>query len=276
MDPTDISNRSDPSTVTDTLPENLMVTKPSNASAADTIMAYDEVSLPQRPVPITNRSDPSTVTDTPPENTTVTKPSDTSAADTIMAHDEVALPPRPAPMTTRNTEHRSYNPTVFHFSTLPAHTQIPITRLRSSICHFWGLASPASAFPPQYLPDPDSHNWGFALMDSLNELAQLSRTAYMSQAVSYVIFHMKQRNGEFGHGYGHLHDGDVTAAMVMRGDFVIRVADVEYASSNLERIMQHEEAAEEEGYQPVGRGRGWKDAGGHGGYKKQRRGYNHY
>jgi len=262
MDPTDISNRSGPSTAIDTLPENIMVTKPSNTSTADTIMAHDEVSLPPRPVPITDRPDPSTATDTTLENTMVSKPSDT-----IKAHDEVALTPRPAPITTRNMEHRGYNPTVFDFSTLPADTQIPITRFRTSICHFWGLASPASAFPPQYLPDPNSHNWGFALMDSLNELAQLSRTAYMSQAVSYVVFHMKQRNGESGQGYGHLHDGDVTAAMVMRGDFVIRVEDVEYALRKLKRIMPYEEEEEEEGYQPVRRGRG---------YKKQRRGYNHY
>ena len=150
------------------------------------------------PTDISNRSNPSTSTNPLPGNTTVTKPSNNSAADTIMAHDKVSLPPRPTPITTCNTEHRNYTLTIVGFSTLPTAMKITITRFRASISQFWDLATPASAFPPQYLPDPDSHNWDFALMNSLNKLAHLLRIVYRFQALSFAVYHMKERNGELG------------------------------------------------------------------------------
>ena len=192
----------------------------------------------------------------------------TNTGDITMRHSD---DPQTTPIiTTRTSKQINYTPTIFGFiTTLSYDAQYNITLLRTSISQFWSVCSPASAFPQQYLPDPDSHNWGLALMMSLNELARSSGTAYKVQAVGYIIFHMKQRNG----GYGNWKDGDISSAMVMSGDFVIRVEDVEYALWMMRRLVQREEEHVAELLVPRRRRR---RRGGYGGGGGQQRGYNHY
>ena len=105
------------------------------------------------------------------------------AASTNNTGDDVAAEPF-----TDNT------PTVYDFDTLPSDTKARISRLLSEIGHVWSVASPATPFPPQYLPDPDTHNWGHALLSAINRLAQLTRGAYKTAAVYQVIKSMKERN----------------------------------------------------------------------------------
>ena len=52
----------------------------------------------------------------------------------------------------------------------------------------------ATPFPVQYLPDPDCHNWGLALIFALNRLANMTRTGFKLEAIAFIIKHMKERN----------------------------------------------------------------------------------
>ncbi|RMZ68844.1 hypothetical protein GMOD_00002720 [Pyrenophora seminiperda CCB06] len=174
----------------------------------------------------------------------------------------IALPPRPAPMSARNTEHLKYTPTIFEFSKLSAHDQIEVTRFRHSICGFWDLLSPSSVFPLQYLPDPDSRNWGTALMESLNKLAELTRRAYRKEAVHQVVQRMKVRNEDGVHRFRNFTDGEITAAMVMKGDFVIRVDDVEFALTEMWHIIAFEKEYYTNHHQYINGYTVWRSQGG--------------
>ncbi|KAA8613563.1 hypothetical protein TUN199_04266 [Pyrenophora tritici-repentis] len=113
----------------------------------------------------------------PPTGDTMADNPSTADTDDAAIH----LPLRP--VTPRNTHIPVYTPTTFDFSTLPSNSRVRIFRLRPSISHFWAHLTPASAFPQQYLPDLDSHNWGPDLLDAINNLARLSRLEYKTQAV---------------------------------------------------------------------------------------------
>jgi hypothetical protein len=80
------------------------------------------------------------------------------------------------------------------FKELPPDTKAKITRLLSSAGAFWDVASLATPFPAQYLPDPDCHRWGFALISRLNNLADLTRSGHKGEAVECIVKHMKERN----------------------------------------------------------------------------------
>ena len=86
-------------------------------------------------------------------------------------------------------------PTCIPFDTLSDSAQYKIKRLRTSISRNWNLASPASAFPGRYLPDPDTHNWGIHLLTTIDTLTELTRWEHRDEACARVIRHMKERNG---------------------------------------------------------------------------------
>jgi hypothetical protein len=86
------------------------------------------------------------------------------------------------------------SPTSQEFSALPSDTKAKIVRLVKTIGPFWNELSPATPFPPQYLPDPDVHNWGLALLTALHRLAGLTRTDHKSDAIYYILRSMKERN----------------------------------------------------------------------------------
>ena len=73
-------------------------------------------------------------------------------------------------------------------------------RLLSDITHAWDVASPASAFPYRYHPDPDTHSWGHALLTSISRLAQMTQAtkSLQAQAIQHVVGHVEERNyGKF-------------------------------------------------------------------------------
>ncbi|KAI4941358.1 hypothetical protein J4E91_010803 [Alternaria rosae] len=87
------------------------------------------------------------------------------------------------------------NSLTFHdFTTLPSDTKATITRLLASAGAYWEFRSMATPFPVQYLPDPDCHNWGLALISALNRLAGMTRTGSRFEAIAFVVKHMKERN----------------------------------------------------------------------------------
>jgi hypothetical protein len=85
-------------------------------------------------------------------------------------------------------------PTSHDFNELPPDTKAKITRLLSSAGAFWDVTSLATPFPAQYLPDPECHNWVFALISRLNNLADLTRSGHKEEAVEFIVKHMKERN----------------------------------------------------------------------------------
>ncbi|KAI4650908.1 hypothetical protein J4E93_003265 [Alternaria ventricosa] len=86
------------------------------------------------------------------------------------------------------------SPTFIDFTTLPADTKATITRLLASAGANWLVRSMATPFPLQYLPDPDCHNWGLALISALNRLADMTRSGHRDEAIAFIIKHMKERN----------------------------------------------------------------------------------
>ncbi|KAI4635513.1 uncharacterized protein J4E87_000465 [Alternaria ethzedia] len=86
------------------------------------------------------------------------------------------------------------SPTFHDFATLPPDTKATITRLLASAGAAWEFRSMATPFPVQYLPDPDCHNWGLALISALSRLADMTRTGFKLEAIAFVIKHMKERN----------------------------------------------------------------------------------
>jgi hypothetical protein len=89
-------------------------------------------------------------------------------------------------------------PTSYDFDTSPTEIKNKIVLLRTSISAAWGLLSPASAFPMQYLPDPDTHNWGLSLLTVLNQLAQMTQGKWKNDAIWHIIRHIKERNEVHG------------------------------------------------------------------------------
>ena len=86
------------------------------------------------------------------------------------------------------------SPTFHDFTTLPPDTKATITRLLASAGAAWEFRSMATPFPVQYLPDPDCHNWGLALISALSRLADMTRPGFKLEAIAFVIKHMKERN----------------------------------------------------------------------------------
>jgi hypothetical protein len=86
-------------------------------------------------------------------------------------------------------------PPIIPFSSLSSYDQTIIHRHTATIAAAWSLVSPASVFPGQYLPDPDSNSWGISLLDSIQRLARLACTAaLMTEAVGCVVQSVEQEN----------------------------------------------------------------------------------
>jgi hypothetical protein len=86
--------------------------------------------------------------------------------------------------------------TVYPFNAFSQEQNSLVLRLHSEITHDWDVASPASAFPYEYHPDPDVRNWGHALLTSLSHLAHFTKSlkSRQTQAVQHVLDHLHERN----------------------------------------------------------------------------------
>jgi hypothetical protein len=86
--------------------------------------------------------------------------------------------------------------TVYLFESMACDQKSGIIRNLSDIAHAWDIASPAAAFPYAYHPDPDTHNWGHALLTSLSRLAQMTQVtkSLQAQAIQHVVDHVQERN----------------------------------------------------------------------------------
>jgi hypothetical protein len=102
----------------------------------------------------------------------------------------------PQPVATTYTPSRiPAAPPIVLFSSLSSYEQTIIHRHTATIAAAWSLVSPASAFPGQYLPDPDPNNWGISLLDSIQRLARLACTeALMTEAVGYAVHSVEREN----------------------------------------------------------------------------------
>ena len=87
-------------------------------------------------------------------------------------------------------------PTVYEFTILSVDDQTRIVRLINDIGQAWHIVSPASPFPYQYHPDPDTQNWGIALLSAICRLAKTTQGQISSrdQAVQHVCRSIEERN----------------------------------------------------------------------------------
>ncbi|CAO2647487.1 Nn.00g084090.m01.CDS01 [Neocucurbitaria sp. VM-36] len=107
-------------------------------------------------------------------------------------------------------------PTVYDFSALSADKKGRIISLINGIGPAWQSVSAASSIPYKYHPDPDTRNWGIALLTALHRLAQMTRDelSFKEEAVTFVCDSIEERNLDLD---------------VVRGDYVLRVEDIDYA-----------------------------------------------
>ena len=87
-------------------------------------------------------------------------------------------------------------PTVYDYTTMSTDDRARIVRLISDIGQAWNIVSPASPFPSEYHPDPDTHNWGVVLLSGLCRLAIMTQaqSSFRDQAVHYVCCSIEERN----------------------------------------------------------------------------------
>ncbi|KAG9193753.1 hypothetical protein G6011_03788 [Alternaria panax] len=172
------------------------------------------------------------------------------------------------------------NPTCHDFSAPPPDAKAKIVRLLRPISPFWGDLSPATPFPIQYQEDTDVHNGGFPLITALQRLADLTRSGHKHDAIYWTLRLMKERNIIDGNT---MDEGrvpsksknddtnnlleDISVSMVMAGDFVVRLEDIEDSI----RGMRSRVNTYRPNYQGQGRGRGrsnyrgrWGGRGGRG------------
>jgi hypothetical protein len=125
-------------------------------------------------------------------NTIVSNPAPEVSSNAPMIDPDVDMDAASAPATSLTVQ----SCTVFPFEALNYDQKGRIIRLLSDIAHAWDISSPASAFPYRYHPDPDTHNWGHALLTSMSRLAQLTQAgkSLQAQAVQHAIDHLQDRN----------------------------------------------------------------------------------
>jgi hypothetical protein len=90
--------------------------------------------------------------------------------------------------------------TVYPFESLSRDQKSLVVRLQSEIAHAWDIISPAAVIPYEFHPDPDTHNWGSAVLMSLSTLAQMTKAkkSLQAQAIQHVLDHIQERNdGKF-------------------------------------------------------------------------------
>ncbi|KAF1850075.1 uncharacterized protein K460DRAFT_10290 [Cucurbitaria berberidis CBS 394.84] len=107
-------------------------------------------------------------------------------------------------------------PTIYDYTDLSADQKARINRLILDIGQAWHIVSPASPFPYQYHPDPNTLNWGIELLATLCCLAKMTgdQLSLKNQAVHYVCHSIEERNLDLD---------------VIQGDYVIRLEDMDYA-----------------------------------------------
>jgi hypothetical protein len=126
----------------------------------------------------------------------------------------------------------------------------------------------ATPFPAQYLPDPDCHNWGFALISRLNNLADLTQSRHKEEAVEFIVKHMKERNDVPGNTEDESKMSlnlnsktntnkapkDIPTSVILAGDFVIRLEDVNHSFRKMRSRVNSYRPAQQGQYRGHGRG----------------------